>query len=403
MDKADFKIKFHCKNCGHKISVQDKHTGKRCKCPRCDSVVVVPRKSTIVGFHCESCGQKISVPQVYAGKKCKCPKCKSIVVVPTRPEAPAKSVSTVRFTCSTCNKEIEEPETSRGKLVECPHCGSYVPVPSEKIPAQKAEALVQPGKADDISDERFEELQRGKGKMAEQEPEPVAERRLPWFIDILLYPISASGMVHLAILSFLPRMLLPLGHLNWLHPPIFGLGFLVIFIGYLLYCLSDCIRDSANGGRRAPNIDISPTVLLNIGELISPVLKVFVCIAFCLGPLLAYLIITKRTDIIFWMLVTYGVFFLPMVLLAGVLFDSLRALNPILIIASMFNVFLPYCGLVSLFFVVSGLVAIIITFMPQLPIISYILSAVCIYLTMMMAHLLGRFCYKYREKLNWEV
>ncbi len=237
-----------------------------------------------------------------------------------------------------------------------------------------------------------------------EEPQLAVNRKFPWLIDVLLYPISASGMVHLAILSFLPRMLLPLGRLGyWLHPPIFGLGFLVIFIGYLLYCLSDCIRDSANGGRRAPNIDISPTVLLNAGELISPVLKVFVCIAVCLGPLFAYFIITRRTDLIFWLLVTYGVLFLPMVLLATVLFDSLRALNPVLIIASSVTVFLPYCGLILLFFTVGGLIVVIVSILPQSWLISYILSAVCIYLTMVMAHLLGRFYWKYKEKLNWEV
>jgi hypothetical protein len=187
-----------------------------------------------------------------------------------------------------------------------------------------------------------------------------------------------------------------------MHPPL-TLGLIVVFVGYFLYCLSDYIRYSAGGNRRTPEIDLSPSVLLNAGELILPMLNTFVCIAVCIGPLLAYLIITKQTDIIFWLLVIYGVLFLPMVLLAVVLFDSLRALNPILIIASMLNVFLPYCGLVLLFFAVCGLIAIILVIMPQSWIISYILSAVCIYLTMIMAHVLGRFCYKYRERLNWEV
>ena len=304
---------------------------------------------SIIKFHCKNCGQKIRVPQIHAGKKGKCPKCKNIIIIPK---------------------------------------------------AQTSSSVTEPANFEHTQTAEYnQELEEESAEDAES----ATKCKLPWLVDIFLYPISASGMVHLAILSFLPRMLLPLGHLNWLYPPIFFLGFLVIFIGYLFYCLSDCIRDSANGGRRAPNIDISPTVLLNIGELISPVLKMFVCITVCLGPLLAYFIITRRTDLIFWLLVTYGIFFLPMVLLAVVLFDSLRALNPILIIASMFNVFLPYCGLVSLFFVVSGLVAVIITFMPQLPIISYILSAVCVYLTMVMSHLLGRFYWRCQEKLNWEV
>ena len=334
-----------------------------------------------IKFHCENCGRKFSVPQIHAGKKGKCPKCKNIIVIPK-----VQTTSSVtEQTNAGAPEAISKSSVDDSALLVTPQKDKIQDLP-----------LSQP----DISEKTAEYNQELEEESSE---ETAPESRLPWFIDMFLYPISASGMVHLAILSFLPRMLLPLGHLNWLYPPIFGLGFLVIFIGYLFYCLSDCIRDSANGGRRAPNIDISPTVLLNMGELISPVLKVFVCIAVCLGPLLAYFIITRRTDLVFWLLVTYGIFFLPMVLLAVVLFDSLRALNPILIIASMFNIFLPYCGLVSLFFAVGGLVAIIMAIMPQSRLISYILSAVCIYLTMVMAHLLGRFCYKYKEKLNWEV
>ncbi len=36
----------------------------------------------MIRFNCKNCGQKISVPEVHAGKKGKCPKCKTIVVVP---------------------------------------------------------------------------------------------------------------------------------------------------------------------------------------------------------------------------------------------------------------------------------------------------------------------------------
>jgi len=255
------------------------------------------------------------------------------------------------------------------------------------------ELLLSHNEAPESSDEYNQEPEK------ESAEETTALRSLPWFVDIFLCPISVSGLVNLAILSFLPRMLPPLGHLNyWMHlPP--SLAFIVILVGYLIYCLSDYIRDSADGNRRAPDIELSLSILTNAWELVWLILNTFICVAVCVGPLVAYLIITKQTDIIFWLLVTYGILYLPMVLLALVLFDSLRALNPILIIGSMLNVFFPYCGLVVLFFAVSGLIAI----MPQSWLISYILSAVCIYLTIVMAHLLGRFCYQYRERLNWEV
>ena len=336
---------------------------------------------SIIKFRCESCGQKFSVHKNNAGKKGKCPKCKNIVVVPE-----------LESTNSTSKQSDSEDSEINSKYSA--YDLSLLAMP-EKDKTQ--ELPISHSETSGNTDEYNQELEE------EDAEETAALRRLPWFVDIFLYPISASGLVNLAILSFLPRMLPPLGHLNyWMHPPL-SLGLIVVFIGYLLYCLSDYIRYSAGGKRRAPNIDLSPSVLLNAGELIMPILNTFVCIAVCVGPLLAYLIITKQTDIIFWLLVTYGVLYLPMVLLAVVLFESLRALNPILIIASMFNVFLPYCGLVLLFFAVCGLIAIIIVIMPQSFIISYILSAICLYLTMIMAHVLGRFCYQYKERLNWEV
>jgi phage FluMu protein Com len=337
----------------------------------------------MIKFNCRNCGQRLSVPESRAGKKGKCPKCRNIVVVP---EIQASS-----------------PVTEQSN--------SGVPDINSKSSVDDSALLVTPQK-DKIQDlplsqpdfsEKTAEYDQELDEEPAEETESAAQRKLPWFIDMFLYPISASGLVNLVILSFLPRMLPPLGHLNyWIHPSP-SLAIIVILVGYLIYCVSDYVRDSASGNRRAPDIELSLSILLNAWELIWLIFRTFVCVAVCLGPLLAYFIITRRADLIFRLLVIYGVIFLPMVLLALVLFDSLRALNPILIIASILNVFLPYCGLALLFFVVFGLIAIIIVIMPQSWIISYLLSAVCIYLTIVMAHLLGRFCYKYSEKLNWEV
>ena len=335
---------------------------------------------SIIKFRCKNCGQKFSIHKNNTGKKGKCPKCKKIIIIP--------GIQTQISPSSQTNSGV--PEVS-------PKSSSYdsalLAMP-EKNKSQ--ERLPNRPEISENSDEY------------NQEPEEDAEEttclyRLPWFVDIFLYPISASGLVNLAILSFLPRMLPPLGHLNyWIHlPP--SLAIIVILVGYLIYCLSDYIRDSADGNRRAPDIELSLSILTNAWELVWLILNTFICVAVCVGPFVAYLIITKQTDIIFWLLVTYGILYLPMVLLALVLFDSLRVLNPILIIASMLNVLLPYCGLVLLFFAVCGFIAIILVIMPQSWIISYILSAVCIYLTMIMAHMLGRFCYQYKERLNWEV
>jgi hypothetical protein len=95
----------------------------------------------------------------------------------------------------------------------------------EKIPAQKADASAQSGKEDDISNESFKELQMGKSKTAEQEPELVTERKLPWIFDIFLYPTSKAGRATLAIIIVIPfliRILVKfLAILSGQFPPIF--------------------------------------------------------------------------------------------------------------------------------------------------------------------------------------
>ena len=84
-------IKLSCKTCGQKFNVEEKYSGKKVKCPKCSSVIIIPDNSDRISFHCENCGQKIKVSKSYAGKKGKCPKCNNIVIIPTPEPIPAKS------------------------------------------------------------------------------------------------------------------------------------------------------------------------------------------------------------------------------------------------------------------------------------------------------------------------
>ncbi len=84
-------MRFPCKSCGQKLTVDEKYAGKRVKCPKCGSIGVVPDKSDKIKFHCDSCGQSISVPNSYAGKKGRCPKCKTPIVVPSPDSEPVES------------------------------------------------------------------------------------------------------------------------------------------------------------------------------------------------------------------------------------------------------------------------------------------------------------------------
>jgi hypothetical protein len=90
-------------------------------------------------------------------------------------------------------------------------------------------------------------------------------------------------------------------------------------------------------------------------------------------------------------------------LLAVVMFDSFSALNPILLIGSICSTFFQYCGLVLLFYGLVVLSVKIASFLRQSWVLAYISSILFIYLLMVTAHLLGRFYWKYEERLNWEV
>ena len=232
-------------------------------------------------------------------------------------------------------------------------------------------------------------------------------RKLFWFIDSFLYPVNVSGLFNIAIFWFGPYLINLLGKyaLWWAMPygALIILWFHILLVGYLFHYISECIRDSAGGANRA--VDISLEVTPNKGELVMHLIYIFACVSvsFCAAGI--YHLVTQRADWIFWLLLALGVFFFPMLLLANVMFDSLEALNPVLIIASIFSTFFHYCGVVLAFCVPIGIVVVILVFLPGTTgrATSFILHGVCIYLLLVASNLLGRFFHRNEERLYWEV
>jgi hypothetical protein len=242
-------------------------------------------------------------------------------------------------------------------------------------------------------------------KILEKEPSLTNERKLPWFIDIFLYPFNLAGVIHLIGLWLLLFLLCPLV-IAYL-----GLGIeyipVVYFlpVAYTLYYFAECIRDSASGARRAPDLRTSPAKP-DRWDYISQLLVVVGSIAVCFSPVAVYYIVTERSDLIYWLILACGGFFFPMVLLAVVLFDSFSALNPILIIGSIFRTLLPYCGMV-LFFYAGALLFMEIDSPVNrfwlLPMVLFLIKVVQLYMILVAVGLLGRFYCRYEKKLNWEV
>ena len=234
-----------------------------------------------------------------------------------------------------------------------------------------------------------------------EEPQLVVKRKLPWLIDVLLYPANLHGIIQIAIflfLSFLTGLLdrLILSRLEL--GGILSLALYALLVGYIFYYFGYCIFDSSKGNLRAPDIPLQH--IPDKADLISQLSLILGSLAVCFCPTAIYYIITERIDLLFWLLLAYGIFFFPMGLLAAVMFDSVNALNPVLIVGSIASTFLPYCGLVLL---VCGLGSFVVIVLPRLAVWRFVSNGVTIYLSLVAAHILGRFYWRYKDKLNWGI
>jgi len=278
---------------------------------------------------------------------------------------------------------------------------------------QKDKTAGRPAGQQLVSDKVSQDLQVLEERMAadKTESEPAPKRTLPWFIDIFLYPISKPGLTTLGIIVAIPLLfniiVKLLGLLTLTFPPLLVLlalfafvGFLVkiILYSYLYWYFCECIRNSATGELRAPET-LSETPGLE--DILWQLLRTFGCLVFFLAPMLIYFQRTRQIDTVFWSLLTCAVFFFPMGLLAVVMFDSFSGLNPILLIGSIFSTFFQYCGLVILFYGLGALFVVIARPLWQSQVLAYILGIVLIYLLIITAHLLGRFYWWHKDKLNW--
>jgi DNA-directed RNA polymerase subunit RPC12/RpoP len=405
-------IRFCCEHCGHKIAVQDGHAGKTGKCPRCGAAVVVPERSVLIDFQCENCGRKISVGPSHAGRKGKCPSCGQIVIVPQGGARVTLEAGErlANLTCSMCGRDIHVVRNSQDKPVACPYCGRHIDVQWRESQAEESEDEVQEHIGEETGELTIEQRLRLSGEFHEPEPEDSAERKLPWPVDIFLYPTSTSGLVTIAVLVIVPLVLqlvqscVPLFHSH--YGRIFLFIFYLMLYSYMFQYFVECIRDSAGGGLRAPE---TMTMMINRDELIEQLFKLLGCCAVFLGPVVfyqGYMVYQEAVpnSIIFWSLWAYGIFFFPMGILALVMFGSVNALNPILLIRSIISTFVQYCGLLVFFAAIGLLAVLMFRSIPRLGILTVIVSSGLAYWLLFVAgHLLGRFYWRYQQKLNWEV
>ena len=231
------------------------------------------------------------------------------------------------------------------------------------------------------------------------------ERKHPLFIDVFLYPTSISGIIHLVLFLLVPVLIRLLDRFIFGYVFPYGIVIFVVlyvlFIGYVLYYLGYCVFDSSKGNLRAPDINAQP--IPDWSDCFTQIAFMLGCTAICFWPAAVYYIFTERADWLFWLLAGGGTFFFPMSFLRGVMFDALDALNPKLIVGSIFRTFLPYCSLVLVICVLGGIAVVIKTVLPQSLVFFFASRGLCFYLAMVAMHLLGQFYWWHKDKLNWGI
>ena len=330
---------------------------------------------SVIRFACDFCGKQICVPSIHAGKKGKCPQCKSIVLVP----------------CSAPSSPQEN-----------------MPI----NPGPDLDMLLQPSSphdhiaADQSKDQQYEMLRQSEG-LPSLQPPPPPQRKFPWLIDIFLYPANLHGIIFLGIVVLIPLMLQLV--VEFLVGLMGVFAILVIFINLIVdivilmfayWFLAECICDSAAGNLRVPNTAGDTPGLAEMGLRL---IRIFFCLVVYLVPASLYYRYTHRCDLPFQIIAGCGIFLYPMALLGVLMFDSIHGLNPIIVIPSLFSAFFQYCGLIVL---VCAIIFLFIKARELLLTNSFLLvslRAIEVYLLMVVVHLLGRFYFKYQEKLNWDV
>jgi len=339
-------------------------------------------------FTCDRCGRELALSARHAGRRWQCPSCGQIATIPgrttatTNPERPGSGARSAFHDALLADPPPAEPQPREPAAEE-----------------EDAEAALA----------RLRAMQGGRLAGLDEE---VPKRKLPWPIDIFLYPLNWAGMTVLLLGAGIPLLLraitkffgifcavVPVTFIFWvLFIMLHWLG-LLLFLMYLNWYVCECIRDSAEGNIRA--VDTMATTP-GLGELLLQTFRVLACIAVVMAPALIYLLRTRHADETFRVLYAIGGFLLPMALLAVVMFEGIGGLNPFRLIWAIVKTPLQYSGLVAACYVLCLLLPLAVYYLIELWILGYLLIFLAFYQLLILAHLLGRFYWRNEERLYWD-
>jgi DNA-directed RNA polymerase subunit RPC12/RpoP len=337
----------------------------------------------MIEFYCQNCGQKINAPNILTGESRLCPRCKNKVIVPDaktaesapKPDVPSKPQISLKYSDYELTLlNVHEQNEIKNKAAE------------------------QNDTPEDVADNKKEQEDE------KEEVQYAEERKLPWLIDIFLYPISLSGLKHLAIFVGVPMLMVALTYfmpviLMCLFSLICTVVNCLLFL-YMFWYFAECIRDSADGWVRAPE---GMGGLPDLSDMLSQLIHIIGGFIFFLLPTMLYILFTGRIDIVAWLLMIAAMFFYPISFLSVILHDSVSGLDPRILLRSIRNVFWPYMGLVLLFVMLAGMVRLIYLELQLSIFWRFVFQFLMFYTAFILAHLTGRFYWRYKEKLKWDL
>lgn len=413
-------MKFRCDNCNHKLSVPDKHAGRKATCPHCGQALVIP-------------GPVIKPKNIPPRPRTSLDDFRFLEMPPADvPEATARSRGTDRSHAAGDGKPKPSPNDLR--LLEVPPADlPETPAPSRDPDRSQATGdngpkpsptdlrLLEVPPADvsekpdaDRSDEAYEQLQGLQGGLINKDREGPPQRKLPWIVDIFLYPMNKAALTMLLICTGIPfflRLVVKfcfglMVHVQvllilWAISIVVHWAVLSLLVLYMNWYVWECIRESAAGSiRAAETVGATP----GFGEIFARAFRGAVALGLCMAPAVFYVASVQAIDPVFWALYAFGGLAFPMALLALVVHDSFSGLNPFLIVSSILKTFFRYLPLVPLCYLLCLLFPVAYALIPNQRYwhLAYPLLFLAYYLILVMGHLLGRFYFKNEERLYWD-
>jgi hypothetical protein len=228
------------------------------------------------------------------------------------------------------------------------------------------------------------------------------------------YPLKGDGIILLLCGGFLFLLIDGAAFLAGFafFYGLMALIFLTVFgTGYLTRYLQYIVTNSARGDDQMPDW---PELTDFSSEVTSPFFQFLGLVAFCFAPALLLTIFAAFTEGGAWLgwattaSIIIGALYFPMAFATVAMYDSLAAVNPLLIVPSILKIPKEYALTLFLFGLVLVLRWLAVRILPDLLGVHYILPAIIsdffgLYLLVVMTRILGLLCLTKKDELGWVI